>query len=127
MKFYLDENVPASVQTVLEERGHLVAWTRDILPEGAPDDLVATLAEEDRATLISHDKDFKKIAPRIPDGQQTRFKKLSIVRLLCPKPRSAQRVKAVIGYIEFDYSQRAAGPHRRSVVEVKKDLISIWS
>ena len=126
MDFYLDENVPARVQQVLEAAGHTVVWTRDITNEGAPDDVVATIAEQAHATLVSHDKDFKKIAPRIPNGQRARFRRLSMVRLLCTKPRAAERIAVVLPYIEFDFTQRQALPDRRSIIEVKTDLISIW-
>lgn len=126
MKFYLDENVPASVQAVLQERGHTVVWTRDILPLGSPDDMVAAVSEEAEATLISHDKDFKRIAPRIPNGERTRFKKLSMIRLMCEKPRSAQRITTVLPFIELDNEQREIFPDIRSIIEIKKDLIAIW-
>lgn len=126
MLFYLDENVAASVQRVLEAAGHDVIWTRDITSEGVADDVVAAVAEDANATLISHDKDFKKIAPRIPDGQRARFRRLSMIRLICNKPRSANRMEAVLSYIEFDFSQRQATADRRSIIEVKTDLISIW-
>jgi predicted nuclease of predicted toxin-antitoxin system len=122
--FYLDENVPAKVERVLSEAGHTVVWTRDITGQGAPDIVVATVAEEQNATLVSHDKDFKKIAPLIPDGQKARFRKLSIVRLMCEKPRSAQRLAAVLRYIEFDYERRADFGDKRSIIEVKKANIT---
>ena len=126
MQFYLDENVPAAVQAVLEAAGHDVVWTRDIASEGAPDDVVAAVSEVAHATLVSHDSDFKKIAPRIPDGQRTRFRKLSMIRMRCKKPRSAQRIQAALPYIEFDFAQRAGLPDRRSIIEIKTDLLSIW-
>ena len=126
LTFYLDENVPASVQDVLERAGHQVVWTRDILVAGAPDDLVAAVAEDAGATLVSHDSDFKKIAPRIPAGQRARFRRLSMIRLKCKKPRSAERVSSMLPYIVFDHEQRQADTDRRSIIELKTDLISIW-
>jgi predicted nuclease of predicted toxin-antitoxin system len=126
MLFYLDENVPAPVQLVLEDAGHSVIWTRDITGQGAADDIVAAISERDQATLISHDRDFKKIAPRIPDGHRTRFRKLSMIRMMCIKPRSAARISAILPYIEFDFNQRLGLPDRRSIIEVKTDLISIF-
>lgn len=126
MLFYLDENVPANVQAVLEDAGHTAVWTRDITGEGAPDVVVAAVAEEEDATLISHDKDFKKIAPRIPDGQKQRFRKLSIIRLGCEKPNSAKRLASALRFIEFDHSQRNNYPDRRSIIEVKKTNITIF-
>lgn len=126
MLFYLDENIPAPIQGLLEEAGHSAIWTRDLTGEGVSDDLVAAISERDQATLISHDKDFKKIAPRIPDGQRQRFRRLSIIRMMCNKPRSADRLRAALPYIEFDFNQRLGLPDRRSIIEVKTDLITIF-
>ena len=126
MKFFLDENVAASVQRVLEEAGHTVFWTRDITATGVADDVVAAIAENSHAILVSHDKDFRKIAPRIPNGQRQRFRQLSMIRLSCTKPRAAERFATVLPYLEFDFHQRSLLPDRRSIVEVKTDLISIW-
>lgn len=125
MLFYLDENVPLSVQNVLEARGHNVKFTRELLPRGSPDELVATASEYDGAILISHDSDFRQIATRIPDGQKNRFKKLSMVRMQCTKPRSAQRIEVALPYIEFEFNQRAFMHDKRMIVTVKTDIISI--
>lgn len=125
MLFYLDENVPASVQDVLSGRGHEVRFTRELLPIGSPDELVATASEFDEAILVSHDSDFKKIAQRIPDGQKSRFRKLSMVRMQCTKPRSAQRLEVALPYIEFEFDQRKHMHDKRMIVVVKTDLISI--
>lgn len=127
MLFYLDENVPASVQTILEKHEHKVFWTRDILALGAPDDLVAAIAQDASATLISHDKDFKKIAARIPNGEKARFRKLNMIRLMCKKPRSAERLSKCLPFIELDYSIRKNTPDKRSIIEIKTDLVSIWT
>ncbi|WP_158086718.1 DUF5615 family PIN-like protein [Brevirhabdus pacifica] len=126
MLFYLDENVPASVERILTDASHTVVWTRDVTGEGAPDAVVATVSEHNEATLISHDKDFKKIAPRIPDGQRTRFRKLSIVRLRCEKPNSSTRMAAALKYIELDYYQREKFSDKRSIIEVNKSTIIIF-
>lgn len=126
MLFYLDENVPASVEKVLTGSGHTVVWTRDVTGEGAPDAVVAAVSEHNKATLISHDKDFKKIAPRIPDGQRTRFRKLSIIRLRCQKPNSSMRMAAILKFIELDYAQRENYSDRRSIIEVNKSNVTIF-
>lgn len=126
MKFYLDENVAASVQHVLEDAGHEVIWTRDITGQGAADDVVAAVSENDRAVLVSHDKDFKKIAPRIPDGQRQRFRRLNMVRLQCTKPRAAERFSKLLVYIEFDYNHRQAHGLGRSIVEIRPDVMTIY-
>lgn len=126
MLFFLDENVPAAVCSVISGRGHDVQWTRDLLPLGSTDELVASTSQVNGAVLVSHDKDFKKIAPRIPNGQTATFRKLSMVRMECTKPQSAQRLAVALPYIEFEFSQRQTMPDKRLIVAVKSNVISIY-
>jgi len=106
MRFILDENVPRSVEDVLTARGHEVASIREHVLPGSPDELVAAVSEYVGAVLVSHDGDFRKIAPRVPDGQRARFRKLSMVRMQCEKPKSVQRMQAAISLIEFEFNER---------------------
>ena len=64
----LDENVGASVGRKIAECGCECQYIRDLIPDGSVDQLVAFVAEDSHTILLSHDGDFKKIAPRIPDG-----------------------------------------------------------
>ena len=106
----LDHNVPDSVAVVFKEHGHNVVLVRDILPVDSPDPLVATVSEESGAILVSCDRDFKKIAPRIPRGQRTRFGKLSRISLDCNEYQAAQRVHEAMSLIESEYD---IAQHRR--------------
>lgn len=126
MRFYLDENVSSRVHEVLKNSGHEVLWTRDITTAGAADEVVAATAEEANAVLVSHDKDFRRIAPNIPDGQRQRFRRLSMIRLECQKPRAADRVSTVLSLIEFELNEAARLRLNRSIISIKTDLISIW-
>jgi len=126
MRFVLDENVPASVGVMLVDRGHEAGSIRDYAAQGVPDQVVAAVAEHEHAVLISHDKDFRKIAPRVPDGQQQRFRKLSMVRMRCEKPRSAERLRTAVSLIEFEFAERQRMPDRRMIVEVGKGTITIY-
>lgn len=126
MRFVLDENVPASVGAMLANRGHSASSIRDFVAQGAPDQFVAAVVQHESAVLISHDKDFKKIAPRVPDGQRQRFRRLSIVRMRCEKPRSAERLQAAISLVEFEFSERQRMPDRRMIVEVSKSTVTIY-
>lgn len=107
MRFMLDENVPNSAMRFLESTGCETQYIRDLVPEGSVDPLVAFVAEDEGAVLISHDGDFQKIAPRIPDGQKTRFKKLSRIWLRCNEFQSAKRLERAFALIqaEFEFSQ----------------------
>jgi len=107
MKFMLDENVADRVRVLLEKSGFEVGFIRDIIPTGSPDPLVAFVSENKSAILVSHDGDFRKISPRIPDGQKTRFKNLSKIQLKCNEYQSADRIGKALDFIksEFDLSQ----------------------
>ncbi len=126
MLFYLDENVPAQVEAVIASKGHEVRWTRDIIPEGSPDQMVAAVSEDAGAILVSHDKDFKRIAPRIPDGQRTRFRKLSMLRLECKKPKSANNVSNLFGFIELEAKLRGEEENGRLMISIRDSSITIF-
>jgi predicted nuclease of predicted toxin-antitoxin system len=125
VRFILDENVPNSVGEMLRSRGHEVSSIRDFTAQGAPDQVVATIAEHEEAVLVSHDKDFRKIAPRVPDGQRARFRRLSIVRMQCPKPRSSERLQAAMPLIEFEFEERQRMPDRRMIVVIAKATVTV--
>lgn len=126
MLFFLDENIPAGVYEVLHRQGHEVKWTRDFLPLGSKDEVVARSAEINGAVLVSHDKDFKEIAPRIPKGARTTFRKLSMIRMECTKPQSPVRFATALPYIEFEFEQRRAMHDKRLIVAVKTSAITIY-
>ena len=126
MLFYLDENVPAQVGDVIKDKGHEVHWTRDLIPEGSPDQMVAAISEDAGAVLVSHDKDFKRIAPRIPDGQKARFRKLSMLRLECKKPRSAKNLQALFAFVELEAELRQGLDNSRLLISIKDSSITIY-
>jgi hypothetical protein len=103
MHFMLDENVPRDVANMLQSCGHKAEFIRDYVPPGAPDPLVATVSEELEAILVSFDGDFENIAPRIPQGQRTRFRKLSRIFMCCGEPQAAQRLEKALGLVEAEY------------------------
>lgn len=110
MRLLLDQNVPNSVATVFENRGHAVLYLREITDPSAPDIVVAAISEIEEAILVSADGDFRKIAPRVPDGQRKRFRKLSRITLRCNAPQTAQRVSEAMSLIESEY-EIAQGRH----------------
>ena len=76
MRFILDENVADAARLMLEEKGYCAASIRDFVVPGTVDAVVAHVAEQQCAILVSHDGDFRKIAPRVHDGQRKRFRQL---------------------------------------------------
>jgi predicted nuclease of predicted toxin-antitoxin system len=76
MFLIIDENVDDAVGHFLRERGHRVAFVRDILAGGIADTVIAVLGNEDSAIVVTHDKDFKGLVRRAPEGIRQRFRRL---------------------------------------------------
>jgi predicted nuclease of predicted toxin-antitoxin system len=110
MHFILDENVPMDVADMLMGHGHVAEFIRDYVPPGAPDPLVATVAQELNAVLISFDGDFQSIAPRVPHGHRARFRTLSRIWMRCDEPAAAGRLAHALSLVqsEFDLAQQRA-------------------
>lgn len=103
MLFILDENVPVDVADMLVQHGHEARFIRNYIPPGSPDPLVATVAQEVDAVLISFDGDFQSISPRIPKGQRQRFRKLSRIWLRCSEPQAARRLLVALSLVMSEY------------------------
>jgi predicted nuclease of predicted toxin-antitoxin system len=84
----------------------------------SPDPIVATVSENEEAILVSSDGDFRAIAPRIPDGQKKRFRKLSRITLKCNPAQAAQRISAAMSLIESEYeiAQNSHDPRMMIIV-----------
>ena len=117
LKFLTDNCVPDSVGRVLMDAGHEVIFLRDILPTNSPDPLVASVAELNEAILVSFDKDFRTLGPRIGIGQQ-RFRKLSRVQFRCGEPEAAQRLTFALALIEFEWAAARASRDKRMIIEI---------
>lgn len=123
MRFMLDENIALSVYKKLLELGAEAAFIRDLVPAGSVDPLVAYIAEESGAILLSHDGDFRKIAPRIPDGQRTRFKNLSRIQLRCAEFQAAQRIEKTFSFIQFEHQICTQQPDQRMILQIGQSFI----
>lgn len=123
MLVLLDQNVPRSVADVFRESGHDVILLGDVLPIDAPDPLVATVSELEGAVLVSHDGDFRNIAPRIPRGARARFSRLSRIHLQCPEPQSARRVREAMSFIEAEYEIASGSRDSRMILAIGKQVM----
>jgi predicted nuclease of predicted toxin-antitoxin system len=118
MNFLLDHNVPDSVAKVLRELDHTVTLVRDILPTDSVDPLVATAAEQMDAVLVSIDKDFRSIAPRIPKGMRSRFRKLSRLSIDCSENQAAARIRTCMPFVELAWAQAQERADKRMIAVV---------
>lgn len=123
MHLILDNNVPDSVAEVFTSRGHTVAFVRNILPADSPDQLVAAVSDQNEAILVSCDRDFKRIAPRIHRGSKTRFKRLSRISIECGEPQAAQRVAAAMSLIESEYEIAQKRHDKRMIIIIQRNGI----
>lgn len=105
---------------MLKRNGHEAEYIRKYVPPGSHDPLVATVAEEHESILISFDGDFQKIAPRIPDGQKKRFKKLSRIWMRCDEPEAAKRLEAVMDFVEYEFRHAIKQGDGRMIVRVNR-------
>ena len=95
--------MPASVATVLRERGHEVLILTEVLPQDSADPIVAKIAQLNGCVLVTQDSDFKQIVGRIPDGAKASVKQLSRISLQCESPKCANRIAAAASLIEFEW------------------------
>jgi predicted nuclease of predicted toxin-antitoxin system len=123
MRFILDENVPRSASAIFTDHGFRVAYIRDLIPAGSVDQLVAFVAEDQSAVLVSNDGDFQKIALRIPDGQKTRFRNLSRIWLRCTEYQAAQRIEKAFSFIEAEFVIAAQSIDRRMILSIGNTYI----
>lgn len=119
MRFLLDHNVPDSVGRVFRTRGHDVRHVRDILPVDSPDPLIATVSEEDGDILVSCDRDFKLIAPRIPRGMRARFRRLSRISIEWNEYQAADRVEEAMTLIEAEYERAQTRSDKRIQIVIQ--------
>ena len=123
LRLLLDQNVPDSVAAVFIEYGHEVHLLREVLLPDSPDPIVAAVSEENGWILVSCDKDFRSIAPRVPKGMRTRFRGLSRISLDCNEPQAAQRVRAAISLVEIEYQIAMESEDRRLFITIQNSGI----
>lgn len=92
---------------------------RDVLPTDSPDPLVAKVAQDSDCILLTHDGDFKKVAPRIPVGERNRFRKLSKVHLACEPVKAGERLAAAMAFIEFEWDAAQNRPDKRLTIVIQ--------
>ena len=120
MHFLLDQNVARSVAETLRRLGHTCDFSRDLIPADAADPVVAVAAEQLGAILISHDRDFKTIAPRVAEGQKARYKRLSRIALECPEAMAAARLEELMPIIEMTWQLQQTKSDKRMIFHITR-------
>src|SRR4051812_20705800 len=68
MRLLFDQNVPQSVIDFFAERGHEVQYSRDVLQQNSPDNLIAIAGALEGLIVFTNDKDFKRFREMFPQG-----------------------------------------------------------
>lgn len=124
LKVFIDQCVPESVARTFENSGHAVVLLRENLATDSPDLLVAAVAEQNDAILVSLDGDFKVIARRHGVGRRA-YRKLSLIKLSCRESRAAERVRLAMSLIEHEWSVSQDSADRRLFIEIGNSVIRI--
>ena len=123
MRFFTDQCVPESVPKVLEGAGYDVVRLREKIATNTPDQLVAAVAEANRAVLVTMDADFKAIAKRAGASRRS-FKSLSLLRFeKCRESRAAERLRSALTLIEHEWEWANSGTGRRMYVVIATEVI----
>ena len=120
MLLLIDENVPNSVAEYFASRGHQVRYVRDIFPGGTPDPVIATMGDRLSAIVVTWDRDFEKLASRVPAGNRASFRRLGRVSFRCNEARGLELLKRWIGMLEYHYLQALEQPDFRMLVQIQE-------
>lgn len=122
LRFFLDEGVADSVGQYLASEGHYVIYLREAINTGSADPLVCIAAEANDAILVAHDADMKGLVKKhgVSNG---RFKRLSLVKLSCPEPRAASRMRDAMSLVEHEWNVSATKTARRIFIEIGNNVM----
>jgi predicted nuclease of predicted toxin-antitoxin system len=125
MRFFLDEGVPVSVGKALEAEGFTVIYFNEAALPGSPDPIVAAIAMNNNAILVATDGDMRQLAKTKGVGQ-SRYRKLSLLKLSCKETRAAQRIGQCAPFIKLQMQISEGSHKRRLFVEVLAESIKIF-
>lgn len=81
------------------------------------------MAQDNDCILITHDGDFKKVAPRVPVGERRRFRNLSKIHLACNPTKASKRLADAMTLVEFEWESAQARADKRVHIVVQPTLM----
>lgn len=117
LRFFLDNCVPDSVGRALSDAGHEVIYQRAAIATDAPDILVALASVENKAILVTFDKDHKAIASRF-GVSHGRLRTLSRIDFSCEEPIAARRILEGLSLIEAEWRLCQRAKDRRMFIAI---------
>ena len=85
---------------------------------------MAKVAQDNDAILLSHDGDFRTIAPRIAKGQRQRFRKLSKIHLACEHAKAEKRLATAMLLVEFEWAGAQERTDKRLHMVIRPAVLS---
>lgn len=126
LRLIVDENVPSSVAHFLRERGHEVSLVLDLFPAGTADPVIARMASELRATVVTHNcRHFKGLAARITKKGAPSYPGMSLFGLTCKEEFSLGRIQEHIHLIESEAARLQVLPDSRLIIEIGNGYLRI--
>ena len=109
---------------VFSKRGHTVILHREVLVEATPDEVVCAAALVNDAILVALDNDMARIVKRYGNTPgDTRFARLSLIRIGCNGILGAQRTEQAMGLIEHEWTFCKEKAARRMWIDVAPHFI----
>lgn len=131
MRLLVDQNIPEVVVEIFRKRGHEINYSREILLQDSPDQLIAIGAALDGMVVITHDKDYKRFSSLFPQGFRIQARNLTgriILSVAVDQPEKinvlVQRTHSVVEEIEFHY-ERAMQSGNRLLLTVTETGLSV--
>lgn len=110
---------------VFEANGHTVIFLEQAVDRGSSDQIVATAALANDCILVALDGDMREIAKR--NGvSNSRYKKLSLIKLSCNETQAANRVSQFLQLIASEWLISDEKVSRRLFIDISDSRITIY-
>jgi predicted nuclease of predicted toxin-antitoxin system len=125
LRLFLDEGVPRSVGRAFESSGHAVIYLEQAVERGSTDPIVAIAAQANDCILVALDGDMREIAKK--NGvSNSRYKKLSLIKLSCNETQAANRIAQFMKLIESEWHISEEKFSRRLFIDISDSRITIY-
>lgn len=105
LRFLLDQNVQDAVRDFLVGLGYEVLRVRDTTGAGAPDSLIAFVANSEGLVLITHDRHFRRFSRLLTGEQRRQFEAgAGQIVLQVRETRSVERLRAEWRHILYHHA-----------------------
>lgn len=126
MRLLFDQDVVQHVADIFIRRGHDVSFSRDVLQQNSPDQLVAISAAIQGLIVVTNDKDYKRYSELFPQGYQRKARKMTgRIVLAMNQARTAARVEELIEDIEYHHAQAVRRGKRLMITISETNMLVI--